>query len=427
MQENSTLNFFIRYTLLLFVSLSFSQNPDVLIRIEDPSDSKIGLGLVEWTPFRNTDPALPVSIGQVIKKDLEFSGRVKITEAGHWDSSTKSQLLSAGIAAYIHGEYQYDGQTAKIKCHLRDTESGEVIISKKYQVTTSQIRRAAHAFSDEIVYQLFGEKGIAQTQIVYISKESGVKEVSIMDYDGANVQQITKTGKMHLLPCWLRDNKSIMYTSYKANRPQLYTKLLPNGPEKLFIESQFLNVGCQYNTVDAEIAFTSSVRGNTEIFRISESGTNLTRLTYSNALESSPSWAPNGYELAFTSNRAGNPMIYIMDRDGANIRRLTYEGKYNTSPAWSPRGDKIAFCSMSEGGKMDIYTISPQGTDLRQLTSGVGNSEDPSWSPDGRAIVFTSNRRGKNEVYRMREDGSHQEPIATTGNNTAPRWSHFVE
>ena len=48
----------------------------------------------------------------------------------------------------------------------------------------------AHKFSDELVYQLFGEKGIAQTKVVFISKKSGNKEVYTMDYDGANAKRI---------------------------------------------------------------------------------------------------------------------------------------------------------------------------------------------------------------------------------------------
>ena len=118
-----------------------------------------------------------------------------------------------------------------------------------------------------------------------------------------------------------------------------------------------MNVSPDYNFVDGEIVYTSSVRGNTEIFRVKENGKKPTRLTYSKTLETSASWSPNGYEIAFTSSRSGNPMIYIMDRDGSNIRRLTYDGKYNTSPSWSPTGNKIAFCSMGAGGKMNIFTI----------------------------------------------------------------------
>ena len=287
------------------------------------------------------------------------------------------------------------------------------------------MRNVAHEFSDELIFQLFGERGIAQTKILFVSKHLGNKEIFQMDYDGASVIEITRNYSINLVPCWLRDNASIIFTSYQTGAPQLYIKVLPRGKERIFVHSRYLNTGPDYNSIDDEIVYTSSVKGNTEIFRVSESEKNPVRLTYSGALESDPSWSPNGYEIVFTSNRSGAPMLYIMDRDGSNVRRLTYEGNYNTSPSWSPKGDKIAFCRMSPGGQMDIFTISPNGTDLKQLTFDSGSNESPSWSPDGRAIVFSSNRLGRQEIYSMREDGSYQRQITILGQNTAPDWSYF--
>lgn len=405
------------------ISHVFAQ--DVEIRIDDPSDAKINLGLIEWVPRRSTDPPLPIEIGKIIAADLEFSGRARMFEALAWDSAAKELFVKNEAYAFVQGEYQYDGKVARIKSLLRDTETGETVLTRNYEADNRKLRQLAHAFADDIVYQLFGERGVAQTKIVFVSKQAGIKQVTVMDYDGANIQQVSRGNYMHLFPCWLRDNTSLMYTSYKGDKPQLYTYGFADGKEELFLPSNFLNTGCYFNPIDGEIVYTSSVKGNTEIFRIHESGKDVQRLTFSRSLESDPTWSPNGYEIAFTSNRSSAPSVYIMDRDGSNIRRLTYEGGYNTSPAWSPRGDKIAYCAMNERRKMDIFTISPNGTDIKRLTQDAGSNESPSWSPDGRAIVFTSDRSGKKAIYRMREDGTKQEAITKSGENSSPEWSHF--
>ncbi|MBF0432036.1 MAG: PD40 domain-containing protein [Fibrobacteria bacterium] len=409
----------------LFMMWSSLWATDVYIETLHPNEARLPLGYIEFRPVDGETRKLPLDFGKVIADDLNFSGRVKIIEALRADSLTMNYFMHNEAYAYISGDYAYQGANVVIRCFLKDVETNEQILGKKYIAQRNQLRQVAHRFSDELIYQLFGEKGIAQTQIVFVSKQSGTKAIYTMDYDGANYQKASANTSLNLLPCWMRDNKAIMYTSYKLGRPQLFFKALPNGIETVFQISKFMNTGATYNPVDGEVAYTSSVKGNTEIFRVSEAGGKPVRLTYSKAMETSPSWSPNGYEIVFTSSRAGPPMLYIMDRDGSNVRRLTYEGNYNTSPAWSPKGDKIAFCSMGAGGKMNIFTISPTGANLRKLTFDSGSNEHPSWSPDGRAIVFCSNRLGRKEIYQMQEDGSGQRQVTFFGQNMAPDWSFY--
>ena len=52
----------------------------------------------------------------------------------------------------------------------------------------------------------------------------------------------------------------------------------------------------------------------------------MKRLTYTTAIDSSPSWNPAGNQIAFTSDRTGYPQIHAMDADGTNVRRLTPHG-----------------------------------------------------------------------------------------------------
>ncbi len=413
---------------IFFLFTGFSsllgQEADFILKGE-ASEPQLPLGFMAFQPRPGETKPLPLDPGRVIADDLEFSGRVKIFEVLKTDSTSLKYLLMNEAYAYIWGEYQFSGSNIILKCYLKDIETGDLILGKKYEGKIKQLRQMAHKFSDELVYQLFGEKGIAQTRIAFLSSRSGKKEVYVMDYDGADVRQITRNSTLHLTPCWLKGNETLMYTSYKGGSPQLYTHNLSSNAVKIFLQSKYMNTGPDYNFVDGEIVYTSSVKGNTEIFRVDEEGKKPTRLTYANSLEASPSWSPNGYEIVFTSSRSGNPMLYIMDRDGSNTRRLTYEGKYNTSPAWSPAGDKIAFCGMNERGEMDIFTISPTGKDLRRLTFATGSNESPDWSPDGRAIVFSSTRLGRKELYIMRADGTNQKQLTTFGGNSSPSWSHF--
>ena len=79
-----------------------------------------------------------------------------------------------------------------------------------------------------------------------------------------------------------------------------------------------------------------TIDGNPELYLIDPTGRVISRLTYNDGIDTSPTFSPDGKYIAFTSDRSGSPQIYVADADGLNVTRLTYEGSYNASPDWSP-------------------------------------------------------------------------------------------
>lgn len=104
------------------------------------------------------------------------------------------------------------------------------------------------------------------------------------------------------------------------------------------------------------IAFASDRDGNSELYKVREDGTDLTRLTHHPGVDCRPKWSPDGEWLAFTSNRSGNEDLYVMRADGGTARNLTANSAVDDHAAWSPDGKSIAFISMRDGG-FDLYRI----------------------------------------------------------------------
>ena len=67
------------------------------------------------------------------------------------------------------------------------------------------------------------------------------------------------------------------------------------------------------------------------------------RLTSDPAIDTSPSFSPDGAQIVFNSDRGGSPQLYVMGADGSDPHRISFgEGRY-TTPVWSPDGKLIAF------------------------------------------------------------------------------------
>ena len=150
-----------------------------------------------------------------------------------------------------------------------------------------------------------------------------------------------------------------------------------------------------------------------EIYHIQPDGANLVRLTESQSNDQFADWSPDGTHIAFSSARNGNWDIFVMNADGSDPQPLTSTSDWEVFPAWSPDGTQIAFTGLIPNSRnTDVYVMNADGSNLRQLTDIPGFDENPVWSPDGSQIAFQTSRDGDFEIYLMNSDGSHQRPAA---------------
>lgn len=332
-----------------------------------------------------------------------------------------------GIEAVIWATLSKRGQDLVLEGRVYDGGSGTMMVGKRYIGEAKALRTMTHRFSDEIVFRYTGERGIAQTRIVYTSNLTGAKELYLMDYDGGNAMRLTEDRSLSLSPEWSSDGRWITYTSYRDGNPDIFTLDLETVRRWKMIGFPGLNISPAWSPTGDRLAFASTRDGISQLYLADREGKGLVKLTAGLGDSLSPTWSPSGQEIAFVSNRGGTPQIYLMNSDGTNVRRLTFSGVYNTSPAWSPKGDWIAYACRVEN-RMRICLINPDGTQQVQLTDGAAEQEDPSWSPDGRHLVFRSTLNGPGDLYMMNEDGQDMERLTFNGmQNSSPAWSPFIE
>jgi len=378
------------------------------------------------------DARIADEIEDVIRFDLNLAGCFRIMnglprENGHGIRPGEFDFApwrAAGAAYLMKTGYVIDGERIMTELRLYDVLSEKQVWSEVFTGKRRFVRKMAHSFADEAMRAVTGEEGPFASDIVFVSARSGNKEVYLMDYDGYNVERLTRNGSLNLNPSFSPDGRKIIYTSYKRGNPDLYLRKVFSDHELLLSSRPGLNVTGAWAPRGSRIALAMSKDGNAQIYLINLKGKELARLTNEDAIDISPSWSPDGTHIAFVSDRDGNPQIYIMKANGTNLRRLTNSGSYNVGPSWSPKGDRIVYCRREGNGPLfQIYAINPDGSGDTRLTS-EGRNEYPHWSPDGRFITFTSNRDGKESIYVMRSDGTSQLKVSRgKGGDSQPVWS----
>ena len=199
-----------------------------------------------------------------------------------------------------------------------------------------------------------------------------------------------------------RDFRIWKYDTHLGTAAQVAITLR-GSPAGAGIEHRTLTTGFRDLALSPDgkkIAFASDRDGNLEIYVMSPTGANQTRLTSTPGAEFNPAYAPNGNKIAFHSSRDGNYEIYVMNADGGNVRRLTNSPYRDLRPRFSPDGKRIAFTSHRDGNA-EIYVMNADGTAPRRLTHNPDRDDYPAWHPDGRRLVYVSERDGKHDLYTI--------------------------
>lgn len=334
--------------------------------------------------------------------------------------------------------YRITGDEIVVDTYTYYVAQQKLVLGKTYKAKTSEARTIAHTFANDVLKELTGSRGMFLSRIVTSrSTRTGQKEIFIMDWDGANAQQVSSHKSIAQSPSWSFDGKMVAYSAFafdareKRRNLDLFTYDTTTGRRFLVSYRKGINSGATFTPTNRHILLTISNSGNPDLYKMSLDGKSLERITNGprGALNVEPSVSPDGNKIAFSSDRNGRPHIFVMNADGSGLKQITIAGEYNSSPRWSPDGKRLVFAG-SDKGHFDIFTVNADGSNMIRLTSAkkssgrLADNEDPSYSPDGRNVLFVSNRTGANQLYIVTVDGETEKRITFDSNQYfKPHWS----
>jgi TolB protein len=409
------------------------------------NNAPIRLAAADLKPVGN-DPQMPDLknvFDSTLYGDLSASGVFDMVSKSMAPSATPGspQEISlpqwsaapANASMVAFGSMNVGGGRVTVSGWLVDakTPNNPPILGKQYgdSATTDNARAIAHRFADDIIAQLTGTRGIAETKIYFVSARGGTKEIWVMDYDGQN-QHVVVHGGPSLSPRVSPDNTRVAYSSLGREGWAIRMYSLELGRHVAFPcgVPGGSNFSPAWSADGNRVAFSSSRSGDPEIWVCDASGAGARKLTSFRGPDVSPTWNPKtGGQIAWVSGRTGLPQIYIMDADGGNVTRMT-DGGYAISPSWSPNGQFLTFSwnrkyGPGAPGGQDIYVMDIASLKWSQLTHDSGSNDFPTWSPDNRHIVFERAIGGHTSIWTMLADGTDQHQLTRSGKDFMPNWS----
>lgn len=426
--------------LVVGVGLSQDARAQLVVDVVSGQNDPLPIAVTDFIGA-DVDAEIGANISEVVAADLERSGlfdpinRAAFIQSaadiglfprfGDW-RTINAQALVTGLV-----EREADGRL-KVSFRLWDTFSEEQVDGFVYRGGEDIWRRIAHKIADAIYERLTGEGGYFDSRIVYIA-ESGtasarVKQLAIMDQDGANHQFLTDGEHLVLTPRFSPTSQEITFMAYFNNTPRVYLLDIDTGRREVLGDFPGMTFAPRFSPDGRKVIMSLAVDGNTDIYVMDLPTRSIVRLTTDPAIDTSPSFSPDGNFVTFNSDRGGKPQIYVMRSDGSDAQRINFnDGSYST-PVWSPRGDLIAFTKQHQG-TFYIGVMKTDGTGERLIAEGY-LAEGPTWAPNGRVIMFFRETpvgtQNVAQLFTIDLTGFNERLVPTPLDGSDPAWSPLI-
>ena len=262
-------------------------------------------------------------------------------------------------------------------------------IDKRWQIFSLDLSSGARTrLTRSAADDIYPSASADGSWIVFESTRDGSAAVWRMRFDGTGPERLTDAKHECQAPCWGSGDSSVLYSSPRWGRNQIFALELNTRQERQLTNSFWPSILPAVSPDGSAIAFSRNKLG-WDVYRMNPDGSGITALTSEDG-NCRPDWSPDGKRIAYVSGAAdGKGDVWIMNADGGNKVRLTLgDDSYDYNPAWSPDGRWIVY-ETTKGSKRNPWSLAliPSGGGTPVLLTPPGADDRyPDWAPgkDGR-------------------------------------------
>ena len=169
-----------------------------------------------------------------------------------------------------------------------------------------------------------------------LSKE-GNPDIFVFSLQNKSLRRLTRHWAIDTEPAWMPDSKSLVFTSSRSGKPQLYELSLDKGgrPKRLTFEGNY-NANASVSPDGKVIAFVHGANNSYKIAVLYKDTRALQVLT-DGPLDESPDFAPNGAMILYASQDRGRAVLAAVSTDGRQKQRLALSDGEVREPSWAAK------------------------------------------------------------------------------------------
>ena len=413
---------------LLLLAASLMAHAQLSIEITGAGANRFPVAIAN---FEGED-ALPRSVTDVVRADLDRSGLFRLVELGPVPIGEATvpdfgNIRYRGADAVLVGSVvKSDGGSVEVRFRLYDTQKQTPLGALALRTQPNQYRATAHRIADFVYEKLTGQPGVFSTRIAYVVKSGNRYELQIADADGYNAQSALVSHEPIISPAWSPDGTRLAYVSFESKKPVIYVHSLATGLRQVVANFRGSNSAPAWAPDGKQLAVVLTKDGQSQLYTINADGSGVRRLASSSGIDTEPFWTADGKWIYFTSDRGGTPQIYRIPATGGAAERITFDGNYNVTPRVSPDGKTMAYITRNNG-RFQVAVMDLANHQTTILTDST-RDESPSFAPNGRMILYATEIGGKGVLAAVSSDGRVKQRLSIQAADVRePAWGPLTK